>query len=88
MVIRLSGTLLRFVDFQKELRIDAPTVKAGIVQMAEQYPEVGKALLDKLGQVRATHRIFVNGETVERAQIDRAVSSEDVIDILTAITGG
>jgi len=88
MIIRLSGTLLRFVDYQKELRIDAPTVKAGIEQLAAQYPEVGKALVDNVGQVRSTHRIFVNGETLGRGQINQAVSSEDVLDILTGITGG
>ena len=88
MLIRLSGTLLRFVDYQKEFRIDAPTLKDGLQQLSAQYPEVGKALLDKGGQLRATHRVFVNGVIVERGQLDRAISGEDVIDIATAITGG
>ncbi len=88
MVIRLSGTLLRFTDYQKEVHIDAPTLKEGINRLVEQYPEVGKALFDKLGQIRASHRVFVNGDVVERADIGRAVSGEDVVDILTAVTGG
>ena len=88
MLIRLSGTLLRFTDYQKELRIDAPTLKEGISQLVAQYPDVGKALFDKVGQIRASHRVFVNGEPVEKAEMDRAVAGEDIVDILTAVTGG
>ena len=88
MVIRLSGTLLRFTDYQKELRIDAPTLQEGISRLVEQYPDVGKALFDKVGQIRASHRVFVNGEAVEKANMGRPVSGEDVIDIMTAVTGG
>jgi molybdopterin synthase sulfur carrier subunit len=88
MLIRLSGTLLRFADYQKELRIDAPTLKAGIDQLAAQFPEVGKAIFDKTGQLRASHRVFVNGDMVERKDIGRPVAGEDVVDIMTAVTGG
>jgi len=89
MVIRLSGTLLRFTEYQKELKIDAPTLKEGIDQLAAQFPEMGKALFDaKTGQVRASHRLFINGDPVERSSISRPVGGEDVVDILTAVTGG
>jgi len=88
MVIRLSGTLLRFTDYQKELPIEAPTLKEGIAKLVEQYPEVGKALFDKVGQIRASHRVFVNGDPVEKAGMDRAVGGEDIVDIVTAVTGG
>ena len=88
MVIRLSGTLLRFADYQKEFRIDAPTLKEGISHLVEQYPEVGKALFDKLGQLRASHRLFVNGSQVVKTDIGRSVANEDVVDIVTAVTGG
>ena len=88
MVIRVSGTLLRFTDYQKELRIDAPTLKEGLTNLVEQYPEVGKALFDKGGQIRASHKLFVNGHQVAKADIGRAVNEEDVVDIVTAVTGG
>jgi molybdopterin converting factor small subunit len=88
MVIRLSGTLLRFVDYQKELRYEAPTLKDGIAQLVAQYPAVGTALMDRTGQVRITHKVFLNGENVERAQMERPVQADDVVDILTSITGG
>jgi sulfur-carrier protein len=88
MVIRVSGTLLRFTDFQKEISIDAPTLKEGISRLAEQFPEVGKALFDTVGQIRASHKLFVNGYQIGKADIGREVSSEDVVDIVTAVTGG
>lgn len=88
MVIRVSGTLLRFTDFQKEIRIDAATLKEGIARLVEQYPDMGKALFDKLGQLRASHRLFVNGSQVAKGDIGRSVVEEDIIDIVTAVTGG
>jgi hypothetical protein len=88
MVIRVSGTLLRFTDFQKEIRIDAATLKEGIAHLVEQHPEMGKALFDKLGQLRASHRLFVNGSQVAKGDIGRSVAEEDIIDIVTAVTGG
>lgn len=88
MVIRVSGTLLRFTDYQKELRIDAPTLKEGISRLVEQFPDVGKALFDPTGQIRASHKLFINGEQIGRADIGREVSNEDVVDIVTAVTGG
>jgi len=89
MLIRLSGTLLRFADYQKELQIDAPTLKEGIDQLAARFPEIGKALFDaKTGQVRASHRLFVNGDPVEKGSFGRTIGGEDVVDILTAVTGG
>lgn len=88
MVIRVSGTLLRFTDYQKELRIEAPTLKDGISRLVEQFPEVGKALFDPTGQVRASHKLFVNGEQIGKADIGREVADGDVVDIVTAVTGG
>lgn len=89
MLIRLSGTLLRFTDYQKELRIEATTLKEGIDQLATQFPEVGKALFDsKTGQVRASHRLYVNGDLVDKGAYGQPIGGEDVVDILTAVTGG
>ncbi len=88
MVFRMSGTLLRFTDYQQELVIDAPTLKEGIDQLIQQYPEVGKTLLDKMGQIRASHKVFVNGEAVDRADTNRPIGGKDIVDILTAVTGG
>jgi sulfur-carrier protein len=88
MILRISGTLLRFTDYQKELRFEAATLKDGIDQLAQQYPEVGKALLDKQGNIRASHRLFINGDAVERNDMGRAMAGEDIVDILTAVTGG
>ncbi|HEY8209566.1 MAG TPA: MoaD/ThiS family protein [Myxococcaceae bacterium] len=88
MVIRLSGTLLRFADYQKEVRVDAPTLKEGISHLGTQYPDVGKALFDKLGQLRASHRLFVNGDLVGKADMGRSVGGDDIVDIVTAVTGG
>lgn len=88
MRFRVSGTLLRFTDYQKEIEVAAPTLKAGVEALVARYPEMSKALYDRLGQLRATHRFFVNGVLVDKAQIDSPVGGEDIVDIMTAVTGG
>jgi len=88
MVIRVSGTLLRFTDYQKEIRVEAPTLKDGISRLVEQFPEVGKSLFDTTGQIRASHKLFVNGVQIGKADVGRRVADEDVVDIVTAVTGG
>ncbi|HVE81549.1 MAG TPA: MoaD/ThiS family protein, partial [Myxococcales bacterium] len=72
----------------KELKIDEPTLKAGLDQLISKYPDIGRTLFDPTGQLRATHRIFVNGNMVEKNEMGCQVAENDVIDILTAITGG
>jgi molybdopterin converting factor small subunit len=86
MRFRFSGTLLRFTDYQKEIAVEAPTLKAGLDQLIAKYPELNGALFNRLGQLRASHRFFVNGDPV--ADVNQAAGAEDVVDIITAITGG
>jgi len=56
----LSGNLLRFSGFQKEIQIAAPTVAAGIVELCGSMPSLRPVLLDGAGNLRKVHRLFVN----------------------------
>jgi molybdopterin converting factor small subunit len=89
MTFRFSGTLLRFVDYRKEIVVEnAATVDSALQNLVSRYPSLRGALLDADSNVRSTHRIILNGEVLGRGQTDRAVSDNDRLEILTAIAGG
>jgi len=89
MKFRFSGTLLRFVDYRKEIAVeDAATVGSALQSLVSQYPSLRGALFDADSKVRSTHRIVLNGEVLSREHTDRALFEHDRLEILTAIAGG
>ena len=88
MKVRFSGTLMRFVDFQREHEVAATTIASALHDLVMRYPALKDVLFTSSGSVRATHRLFHNGEQVMADQVDRAVNDRDTVEILTAIAGG
>ena len=79
MMVRVSGALLRFTDYQRVVHVDAPTVEAALVELAGEYQPLRKVLFDREGNVRATQRIFLNGEQLEPDQLASADDMKDLI---------
>lgn len=88
MTFRFSGVLLRFVNFQKEIPIEAATVGDGLELLVTKEPALKPVLFDDGGAVRATHRMFLNGEQLTSEQERTPVGPTDTVEILTAIAGG
>jgi len=88
MHITFSGTLLRFVNFQKTLQLDAATVRDALSTIAGRFPQVGPVIYDAQGQVRQVHQLFLNGRQLAAAELDQPLVHSDRLDLLTAIAGG
>ena len=91
MKFEFSGALYRFVDYSREVEIPGDTLKEGIDGLVERFPRLQRALLDQNGQVGKSHQLFVNGQQIDRAQhapVDMTMKPDDVVYVLTAITGG
>ena len=88
MVIRVSGALLRFTDYRRAIDVDAPTVEAALVKLTGEYQPLRKVLFDREGKVRATHKVFLNGEQLESDQLASRAGDADSVDLLLAISGG
>jgi molybdopterin converting factor small subunit len=93
MKIMLSGALLRFADYSKEVEVPAASLGEGIDRLTTRYPQLKPVLLDGNGGVRETHQMFLNGEQIMRAQRTAGappvpVADGDTLFILTAIAGG
>lgn len=88
MMVRVSGALLRFTDYRRAISVDAPTVEAALVKLAGEYQPLRTVLFDREGRVRATQRIFLNGELLEPDQLASPAGDADCVDLLLAISGG
>lgn len=93
MKIVLSGALVRFADYTKEIDIEADTVAEGVEALTTRYPNLKAVLLDGDGRVRRTHQLFLNGEQVERGDYPLGTAplqcaAQDTLFVLTAVAGG
>jgi hypothetical protein len=88
MEVRVSGALLRFTDYRRVIKVAAPTIEAGLTELAKQYRPLRSVLFDRHGRVRAAHRIFLNGEPLRVDQLRHAAGEADAVDLLLAISGG
>lgn len=86
MRILLSGNLLRFSNFRRELDVEATTVHAGLLAVVQQCPELKGVLFDGEQQLRGVHRLFLDGEQLD--ELDTAVDANAELSIVTAIAGG
>ncbi|MGI5239291.1 MoaD/ThiS family protein [Dactylosporangium sp. CA-139066] len=88
MVIRFSGLLLRFVDYQRTVTLPACTLGEALALLESSHPRLRPVLQDNTGRLRGTHRMFVNGELVPRPTDATPLDDNDEVEFLTAIAGG
>ena len=88
MTVTLSGILLRFADFQKEISYDCSTVDAALAALVKDHPRLKGVLLDGKGNMRQVHRLFLNGEQLLSTDMQHELGADDKIEIITAIAGG
>ncbi|MEO7730739.1 MAG: MoaD/ThiS family protein [Kofleriaceae bacterium] len=91
MKVVFSGTLLRFVNYSKEVDLEAANLHECIGQLSTQFPSLKPVLLTGDGRVRDTHQLFLNGEQLasqERTNAELPLQGNDTLLILTAIAGG
>jgi len=77
------------MNYQKEHEVtDATTVEAAIHRLTSTYPSLKPVLYDTQGNVRAAHRLFLNGAQLRSSGMDMQVDSNACLEIVTAIAGG
>jgi hypothetical protein len=84
----LSGNLLRFSGFRREVPIEAVTVQQGLSALVDGCPGLRPVLLDGEGRLRAVHRLFLNGDPLGPQELGCEARADDEVTLLTAIAGG
>jgi molybdopterin synthase sulfur carrier subunit len=84
-IVRLRGPLKQLAGGRGDHGIDGGTVVELMRALEREHPELGGWILDERGAIRRHINVFVNGD---RGSEQTAVSADDRIDVLPAISGG
>ena len=87
-IIEVSSIFARYTGNQTDLKAEGKTVGECLQDLARQYPEFGKMLLDNNGDLVATFDIFVNGEDTYPRTMLYPVKDGDKLNIIMLIHGG
>jgi molybdopterin converting factor small subunit len=80
--------LQRLVDTADEIRVDGQTVGECLDDLVRQYPGAEGLLFDARGGLLKPVYVFVNAESMYKADLARAVSAKDELILAVLATGG
>jgi molybdopterin converting factor small subunit len=74
---------------RKELRLDAPSLRAVLAEIERLHPPLYRSVCDDTGAVRRHVNVFVNSTHMrDRQGLDTALAAGDQVMILPAVSGG
>ncbi len=95
MTFTFSGPMLRFVDYAKNVEVQASDLESALQELFSAHDQLRSVLLDSERNLRRTHQMFLNGELLEsfyytnvEKRRNLALTNNDSVYFLTAIAGG
>jgi molybdopterin converting factor small subunit len=70
------------------IEVEGSTVRACIEAVGEEFPGFLEQIFDDSGAVHRFVTLFVNGDEIDRREVDKPVAPTDEVEILAAIAGG
>ncbi|MGH0030988.1 MAG: MoaD/ThiS family protein [Myxococcota bacterium] len=64
------------------------TVRECIEAVGREHPGFGEQIFDETGAVHRFVTLFINGDEIDRKEVDTPVAETDEVEILAAIAGG
>ena len=86
--IEISSIFSRYTNNQTNLKVTGDTVGECLRDLARQYPDFGKMILDKSGELSASFDIFINGESAYPNTMTWPVKGGDKLHVIMLIHGG
>jgi len=87
--IIIPTPLRKFTNQKTRLEVDGSNVKEAIEELAVNFPDLKKHLIDENGQLRTFVNIFVGDNDIRDLQKgETKVSADSVVSIIPAIAGG
>ena len=81
--------LRKFTNNTSKVEISGGSIKETINELALNFPDLKKHLLDESGNIRSFINIFVGNDDIRNLQQENtAVKADTVISIIPAIAGG
>lgn len=73
---------------ESRIGVEGSTVRECIGQIESQYPGFSELVLDKEGGQRRFVRLFLNGDALDRNDLDSPLEPTDTITIMASAAGG
>ena len=86
--IEISSIFARYTNNQVNLKAEGKTVGECLRDLARQYPDLKKVILDKNGDLVPSFDVFVNGESTYPDTMTRPVTAGDKLHIVLLVYGG
>jgi sulfur-carrier protein len=87
MTFLFSGSLLRYVGYRRQIVYEQNTLDAALRALFSEFPELGGLLMNGGMTLKRTMRLAINSEVVG-SDLTRPLASGDLVEIMTAISGG
>lgn len=87
--IKIPTPLRKFTSDNKEVEVEANTVKEAIDQLIHYHPELKPHLLDDEGQLKGFVRIYRGEKDIESLDgLNTELEHKETLSIIPAIAGG
>ena len=73
---------------EEQIEVDGSSVGECLRAVGERFPGFSEQIFDAAGQVHRFVKLFVNGDEIERLELDKPVGENDRVEVLAAIAGG
>jgi molybdopterin converting factor small subunit len=73
---------------QPEISATGASLRECLEDAGRQFPGFAEQIFDASGKVHRFVTLFVNGDEIERSEVDVVVTETDNIDILANVAGG
>ena len=87
MTFLFSGSLLRYVGYRRQIVYEQNTLDAALRALFAEFPELKGLLMNDGMTLKRTMRLAINNEVI-RSDLTRTLASGDLVEIMTAISGG
>ncbi len=80
--------LQRVIGSPGELRVEGATVGECLADLVRRYPEAGPIMFDSAGRLHKRFYVFVNQESLFKADFGRPVTGKDELILVVLATAG
>lgn len=70
------------------VEVEGANVRACLEAVGGQFPGFCEQIFDASGAVHRFVTLFINGDEIDRKEVDKPVAETDEVEILAAIAGG
>ena len=89
MIMKIPSPLRRFTDNQKQIELDALTVKAALTELFNRYPAIKPQIMDDTGNLRNFVNLYHNKVDIRQQEgLDTKLQAGSEVRIVPAIAGG